>query len=161
MEIGARRAGAPTCVRRQLDAADAFLHGAVVIRASREPCIDRGSLEMWKEIFRSKRDGHVAHGPLRAVIRPVAAPARFELFEVGEDLAIAPAREALPAPDLIVLAAAANVDHRVDGGAAAERLAAPDGELAMIEARLRLGFERPYECAVVREPREQIGRAHV
>src|SRR5262245_25738508 len=84
-------------------------------------------------------------------MRAGAPPARFQLFEIWQNVSIAPALDPLRMPELGVMAAAAHVDHRVDRGAAAERSAAPDREPALLESRFRLRLERPDIVPVTRD----------
>jgi hypothetical protein len=85
MEIGSRRAGPAAGIRRDLYRADAFLLGAVMVRAGRQARHDRRSFQMGEKDF-GKTDGHIAHAPFGTVIGARAAPARFQLLEIGRPL---------------------------------------------------------------------------
>jgi hypothetical protein len=69
-------------------------------------------------------------------------------LEPGQHVVPAPAGEAELAPMIIVGGLAAHIDHGVDGGRAADHLAAGIVQAAAVEAFLRLGLEHPVRTRI-------------
>ncbi len=71
------------------------------------------------------------------------------LAEIRQHVVIRPAGVAELAPEIEILALAADVDQAVDRRRAAQGLAAWPGDPAVVEFRDRLGFEIPGDLGVV------------
>jgi len=81
--------------------------------------------------------------PALAVIDAVEFGIVFRAFEIGQHVGIGPAGIAERRPSIVIAAMAADIDHRIDRGRAAEPLAARLIADAAVEAGLRHGIERP------------------
>src|SRR5690606_762779 len=84
-----------------------------------------------------------AQRPADAVVGVGPAGVVLGALEVGQDALVVPARAAGLGPAVVVRPVAADVDHGVDGGGAAEDLPAGPEQRAPGEARLRLGVVGP------------------
>ncbi len=132
--------------------ADAILHGAVEVVAEG----DADALGRPDEPF---RQGIVAdllrdvEGTARAVELVDETLVVLRLPEVGQDSVVAPAVVAEIAPRVVVEAVAADVDHRVDRRAAAERATLRIVHPAIVQLGLRHGRESPVDVRA-RELRE-------
>jgi hypothetical protein len=69
-------------------------------------------------------------------------------LETGQHVVPSPAGEAELAPVIVVGGLAAHIDHGVDGGRAADHLAAGIVQAAAVEAVLRLGLEHPVRTRI-------------
>jgi hypothetical protein len=105
-------------------------------------------------------DRRIADRAAGPVIEALAAPAALQLLEIGQHVGIAPAFEATLAPEIIVEAAAAHIDHGIDRGTAAQRLAAQDRQLPSVEAGFGIGLERPDIFGIGRDFGEGDRHAH-
>ena len=65
--------------------------------------------------------------------------------EIGQAVGVAPAVRAVPRPAVVIAAVAARVGHDVDGGGAAQHLAARGLDAAALERLFRLGVIAPVE----------------
>ena len=102
-------------------------------------------------------DAGQLHAPLAAALVQTVEgvglqrPLVLVLLEVGQHLLPGPALVAHLAPAVVVALLAAHVDHAVDGGAAAQHLAARIVEAAAVEARLGGGLVAPVGARVAHQ----------
>ena len=96
------------------------------------------------------------HGTVAAVIEAVASVAPLRTAEVGQDIGVSPAFETALAPQVVIHRVAANVDHAVEAGAPAERLAARVADAASAQFRLRRAVKSPVIGGAVEQ--EAVGR---
>ena len=148
IEIGHRRRAAPTLAGRQLEVADPFLFGAVVVRVVGVAGILRGCDP---GIADRPLEAHVRHRerPAGAVVVVGAALLILRPLEQGQHVVPAPARIAHLAPAVVVLMLTAHVKQAVERGGAAQHLAARPVETAAVQARIRLGHVAPVDTGVV------------
>ena len=137
-----------------LHRAKAFLLGAVVVVGQLETglaaCLDEGGVE--RVAARAALD---VERPVGAAPSVLAALGVLHALEIGEHVGEGPARRALLGPVVEVARMAAHIDHAVDGGGAAEHLAARGCEHAAAEMRLRLAGEPPVVAAHVERDRQR------
>ena len=141
-QIGARGALAVAVGDRHLDPRNAFLRTDVRIVDRGVAGRDRGLLQ--------RVVVHVGRIDLRdldrsavAVMFAGAAPTRLQPLEIGQHVGIAPACQPALPPQVIVARIAAHIDHAVDAGRAAERLAARNDQPAAVERRLGFALVVP------------------
>src|SRR5262249_41989443 len=79
----------------------------------------------------------------RRVARTLAEEMILVALEERQHVVPTPAGQPELAPVVVVRRLAAHIDHRVDGGGAADHLASRIREAAAVEPRLRLGAEAP------------------
>ena len=127
---------------RLLHGAEAFLLGAVIVlrqlEASLRASLDKGRVE--RILAGAALDVKRA---VRAAPAALAAMRVLHALEIGQDVGKAPAGRAGLGPVVEVAGVAAHIDHAVDGGRAAQDLAARRGKHAAAEMRLRLGGKAP------------------
>ena len=148
VEVGHRGRAAHAVALRHLVAADAVLLAGVEVLDLAEPGrrggVDEGVRERVHGV--RVRDGQ---RPAGAVELRRAALVVLGALEVGQHVVPAPARVAEVAPLVVVAAVAADVDHRVQRGGAAEHAAAREVDAAAVERGLGLGCEVPVEGRLV------------
>ncbi len=142
LQIGVCRRPAPAIVDGLLHQAEAFLLGAVIVVRQLEPGLLAGIEEGVEQ--------RIGHRPALHMQRPVgAAPALFaagggfHALEIGQHVLIAPAARAKLFPAVEVFRMAPHIDEPVDGGGAADHLAARRGDAPVVEMRLGLGQIAP------------------
>ena len=142
MNIAARRAPALAVLLRDLVGAEALLLLGVEIVADAELRLARGlQIDLPHRIVGTQsRDMERA---ALAVIFAVEFGIVLRALEVGQHVGIGPAGVAERGPVVVIAAVAADIDHGVDRGRAAEPLAARLIADAPVEACLRHGIERP------------------
>ena len=96
--------------------------------------------------------------PALAVILAVEIGIVFRTLEVGQHVGVRPAGIAERGPLIVVAAVAADIDHGVDRGRAAEPLAARLIADPPVEARLRHGVERPVVELAGHHQHQRAGR---
>ncbi len=137
-----------------LHRAKAFLLGAVVVvgqlEAGLAAGLDEGGVE--RVAARAALDVERSVGAAPAVL---AALGVLHALEIGEHVGEGPAGRALLGPVVEVVRMAAHIDHAVDGGGAAEHLAARRGQHAAAEMRLGLAGETPVVAAHVERDRQR------
>ena len=157
-QVGHRRTAAPAIADGELVGAEAFVLLAVEVVAHRHAGLLGGLDEDLADLVVQLAVGHV-HRPFAAVVLVGAACVGLGLAEVRQHVVIAPARVAELGPFVVVRAVAARVDHAVDRGRAAERLAArAEHRLALAHGRVGLGFEAPVVLLAEHEEAEGAGR---
>ncbi len=132
-----------------LEATDAEVVAAVVVRAGRDAGL-AGRLDI--AIEQVPVQALAFHAPFaRAPVRRVrAAPVVLAVAEDRQDAVPVPARIAGDArPALVIGGLAAQVEHAVDGRAAAQHAAARIEDRAAVEAGLRLGAVAPVRARMV------------
>ena len=142
MEIGARRAPAFAVLLRQLIDAEAFVVLGIEVVADPELALARA---LQKDLLHRIVGAQFVDGERAAlaVILAVEIGVVFRAFEIGQHVGIRPAGIAECGPLIVVAAVAADIDHGVDRGGAAEPLAARLIADAAVEALLRHGVEGP------------------
>ncbi len=98
--------------------------------------------------------------PALAVIFAVEIRIVFRAFEIGQHVGKRPAGIAVRGPLVVIPAVAADIDHGVDRGRAAEPLAARLIADAAAQALLRHGIERPVIDLARYHQRQHEGRGH-
>ena len=142
VQVGAGGVPALAVLLRDLVEAHAFLRGAVEVVVARPAGGHRGFDKARRHRVGRAQVGHVQR-PVGAVQGVGTALVALCAAEPGQHVGPAPAGGALGGPGVVVLGLAAGVDHGVDGAAAAQHLAARLEAPAAVQARLRLGGERP------------------
>ncbi|MEH2558577.1 hypothetical protein V1286_006106 [Bradyrhizobium algeriense] len=142
VDIGARGAATFAVLLRQLIDAEALVLVGVEILAQPKLRFLRGLQEDLLHRIAAARlvDGE---RPALAVILAVEIGIVFRALEVRQHVGERPAGIAEGSPLIVVGAVAADIDHRVDRGRAAEPLAARLIADAAVEALLRHGVEGP------------------
>src|ERR1700733_13225021 len=142
VNVAARRAPALATPLRDLVAAEAFLLLAVEILGGAELGLARGlQVDLPHRIVGSQpRDMERA---ALAVILAAELGIILRTLEVGQHVGIGPAGVAERGPVIAIAAVAADIDHRIDRGRAAEPLAARLIADPPVEAGLRHGIEGP------------------
>ena len=141
-QIGARGGRAPAVADGVLAAAKTLLRIRIVILARRkarllarlDPRVEYGIVRL--AVFGA--DGAIAAAKLVG-----AALECFAAAEIGQHVAIGPALGAVPVPAVEIGGVAARVGHDIDGGTAAEHLAAHRLDAAAIQRRFGLRFVAP------------------
>ncbi len=141
-QVGVGGGPAAAAPDRLLHRAEALLLLAVVVVGELEAGLGAGLDEGVVERVAARAAGDVQRAVVAAPVGGAAVPVLHAL-EVGEDVGEGPAVGARLGPVVEVLRMAADVDHAVDRGGAAEHLAARGGEAAAAEVRLGLGAEAP------------------
>ena len=147
-QIGPRRRRAPAVPDGVLAAAEALLVRAVVVGIARKAG-GRAGLHPGIE----QRVGGL--GELRAERAAAAAPGilaalpAFAALEIRQHVRIGPAARAVLRPAVVIGAIAARIGHHVDGGRAAQHLAAHRLDAPPVESRLGLGRIAPIVHAVI------------
>ena len=123
MDIGPCRAPAFAVLLGDLIDAEAFMLLAIEILADPELGLTRGLQEglLHRVVGAQFVDGK---GTSLAVIRAVEIGIVFRALEVGQHIGVRPAGIAERGPLIVVAAVAADIDHGIDRGRAAEPLAA-------------------------------------
>ncbi len=142
MNIGPRRAPAFAVLLRDLIDAEAFMLLGIEILADPELRLARRLQErlLHRVVGAQFVDGQ---RPALAVILAVEIGIVFRTLEIGQHVGIRPAGIAERGPLIVVAPVAADIDHGVDRGRAAEPLAARLIADPPVEARLRHGVKRP------------------
>src|SRR5215470_9903563 len=83
-----------------------------------------------------------------AAILVAAAGACLRTLEIGQHMRIGPARQSVAGPAIVIERVAADVDHGVERGGAAEHATARPIEATAVHVRLRLGLVRPIVSGV-------------
>ena len=155
-QIGAMQSGLQKTPRRRpaasallvdVEIADAFIVAGVEIRNFPD-----------SHLFRRVAD-RVQNGPGQprrfdppaaadAVMLAFAQKVIFEPAERGQHVVITPAGQAELAPVVVIGGLSAHRDHGVDGGGAADHLAAGIGQRAAVEAGFGLGPEHPVRTRI-------------
>ena len=142
MDVAACRAPALAIVLGNLVGAEAFLLLGVEVLADAELSLARGlQIDVSHRIV-GAQPGDMERTAL-AVILAVEFGIVLRALEVGQHVGVGPAGVAERRPLIVIAAVAADIDHRIDRGGAAEPLAARLIADPAIEARLRHGIERP------------------
>ena len=153
-QVGPGRGGAQAALDVHVEAAEALLPRAVDVAGRREAGLAAGLEEGPAE----RVELGLAADPDRPLAAAVAVGAgreSLQALEVGQHLVVAPAAAAALGPALVVQRVAAQVDHAVDRGGAAQGLAARLVERAAVEVLLRLGLQVPVVAAVALVVRAQ------
>ena len=146
-KVGVGGAEAGAVLLRHLEHRGAVLLGAVVVgdqgnagglAGRQEPPVQRPGRALLADPQRAAG----------AVVLGGAADVVLGADEVGQDVAVAPARCALGLPAVVVEGAPPDVEHRVHGARPAQRLAPRHEQLAAVDVRLGLGREIPVELGV-------------
>ncbi len=147
-QIGDGRTAPSLVAHRDLQRADAILLGAVEVVVARIAGLDRGSDKAVMQFVLGAQIGDVqrAGGPMMLVS---AALLSFGAAEIGQHVLIRPAGVAELAPQIEILALAADIDQPVDRARTAEDLAARPWQPAAAQFGLRLGLELPGDLGVV------------
>ncbi len=142
MHIGARRAPALAIILRHLIGAEAFMIFRVEILANAELRLLR---RLPEDVVHGIAGAQLvdAQRPALAVILAVEFGVVLRALEIGQHVRVRPAGVAERSPVIVVPAMSADIDHGVDGGRAAEALAARLIADAAIQPLLRHGLERP------------------
>ena len=155
-----RPGGAPAqaLVDRAVHASETFLPVAVDVLGhgvARLPAgLDEGRVERVRQGTIARMERAVA-----AAIGVAALLARLGTPEIGQHVGISPAPRPRRIPRLEVHRVAADVDHPVDRGRAAEAPPARAGDAAIVEMGLGLGQILPVGAAHVHRPVERAGHA--
>src|SRR5215472_10071979 len=138
-----RRGAVPLAVElRHLVKAEAVLGLAVEIMIAFESGFQSGFDKRVRERIYGAQIADT-QGPSRSVVVRSAVFLFFRFLEVGQHVVIAPARVAEIAPAIVVSAVAADIDHRVDGAAAAQDLAPRPVQTALAQLGFRIGVVGP------------------
>ena len=142
MDVAACRAPALAVVLRDLVGAEAFLLLGVEILADAELRLARGLQVNVTHRIIGAQPGDMERAAL-AVILAVEFGIILRTLEIGQHVGIGPAGVAERRPLIVIAAVAADIDHRIDRGGAAEPLAARLIADPAVEAGLRHRIERP------------------
>ena len=145
-QIGACGTPALALVLRDLVQAYAFLVLAVEIAGNRQPGLPCRFQIACMEGAVTAQIAHMQR-PLVAVPAVAVALVVFAEDEIGQHLVIRPAGVAERRPVVVIVAVAADVDHRVDGRGAAQTLAAWLVGAPPVQAGLRHAPEGPVVVA--------------
>ena len=142
MHIGARGAPALAVVLRHLVGAEPFVILGVEILANAELRFLR---RLPEDLVHGVAGAQLvdAERSALAVIFAVEIGVVLRALEIGQHVRIRPAGVAQRGPVVVVPAMPADIDHGVDGGGAAEPLAARLIADAAVQSLLRHGLERP------------------
>ncbi len=142
MHIGARRAPALAVFLRHLVDPEAFMVLGIEVLAQMELRFLHGLQEnLLHRIVRAQPVD--VERPILAVIIAVEIGVVFRALEVGQNVGERPPRVAERSPVVVIPSMAADIDHGVDRGRAAEPLAARLIADPPVEAFLRHRLERP------------------
>ena len=147
LQIGLGSAPASAPGGRRLVVADALLSRPIEIVGARDAEAFRGcDHRVCQRRFRYwiRHVERAAH----AVQRACATLLVLCLLEEGQHAVPVPANATPLAPLVVVLRVAAHVDHAVDGGCAAERLAARHVDAPVVELGLRRALELPVHARI-------------
>ena len=142
VNVAARRAPALAVLLRDLVGAEAFLLLGVEILADAELRLARGLQKCLAHRIVGAQSRDMERAAL-AVILAAEFGIVLRALEVGQHVGIGPAGIAERGPLIVVASVAADIDHGIDRGRAAEPLAARLIADPAVEARLRHGVERP------------------
>jgi len=152
-QIGARRAPALLVLLRDLVVTDAFLVGAVEVRYALVTGLFAGLQESLVDLRRIGLVGDVQR-PAGAVEVVAAAFVVLRLLEERQHVVVAPALVAELAPMIVVPGVAADIEHGVDRGGAAQRLAARPVHAPVVAMFLRHRLVAPVVRRLVAEAGE-------
>ena len=142
VDVAARRAPALAVLLRHLVGAEAFLLLGIEILADAELRLARGlQIDLPHRIV-GARSRDMQRAAL-AVIFAVEFGIILRALEVGQHVGIGPAGVAERGPVVVIASVAADIDHGVDRGRAAEPLAARLIADAAVEARLAARYRTP------------------
>ena len=141
-EIGIGRRPAPSPMDRLFHRPEAFLLLAVIVFGHLKPGLLSGLDEAFIErvFLIATADMQRAFGAAPALL---SAMGMFHPLEIGQHIRIGPAVGAGLGPAVKIFRMAAHIDHAVDGGGAANDLAARRGEPTPAQMRFRFGFIPP------------------
>src|SRR6267142_694930 len=140
--LGPRRAPAFAVLLRDLVDAEAFVILGVEILADPELRLTRGLQKCLLHRIVGAQPVDSERSAL-AVVFAIEIGVVFRALEVGQHVGIGPADIAQRRPLIVIAAVAADIDHGVDGGGAAEPLAARLVADPPLKASLRHGIESP------------------
>ena len=147
LEKTPRRRPAPAALLVDVEIADAFIVAGVEIRNLANSHFLRGVADRVEDgPGQSRRlDPPAAAG---AVVLALAEKMILQPPERRQHVVITPTRKSELTPVIVVGGLSAHRDHGVDGGGAADHLAARIGQRAAVEAGFRLGPEHPVGAGI-------------
>ena len=147
LEKTARRRPSPSALLVDVEVAGALIVAGVEVGDRLDAGLGGGVAKRFEQ--RPPHPGRL-DPPFAADAMAFAGPEKMILvaLEIGQHVVPAPAGEAELAPVIVVGGLAAHVDHGVDGGRAADHLAARIVQAAAVEAFLGLGLEHPVRARI-------------
>ena len=148
VQIGDGGGRALAIADRILAAAEALVLLTIVIVGHGQTCGPRGLDPGVEERIAGRGELHL-QGAIAAAPGVAAIGEAFAAFEIGENVRVGPALAALLRPAVIVAAMAARIGHHIDGGGAAEHLAARGLDGAVVQIGLGLRMIAPVVHAIL------------